>query len=522
MAGEGSAATDDANLSSLVSSASLVLVGSLFGSFSKLFEQVLLGNVLSDSAWNAFSIAFPMMMFSTTIALVGFNQGIPRFMSRFHDDRDVRGVWVTGLVIAGGAALAIASGIVILRGPVRRVFFNPDTPILVPVLFATAIPLVVGLRVAVGAIRGHENTIYRTYAYDLLYNGLRVGLLLALLFGLGLGVFAAGYAYIIAAGVAFVVAHVFLNRLLPLRGLFRTHAGALLRFSAPLVIASAVSSMLSQIDKLMLGALASAPNAAGVYNYGYPLAAGLPVILSVFGFLYMPLASRLDNDSNREEVDRVYKVTTKWIYIAAFPLFLTFVAFPGDVVAIVFSETDPRSATVLAILSIGFFMSAANGRCQDTLSAFGYTTYILAVNTVTAVLNIALNLVMIPTYGVVGAAVASAVSFFVLNATAMLVLWRTTGIAPFSKWTVRAFLVLPLGLFPPALVLSDVITLSVITLPVFGILAGLAAVTLVAVTGCLQPEDEVPIDLVEQRLGVRIPLIRRYIPSGTQRIDRDR
>ncbi|EMA50421.1 MULTISPECIES: oligosaccharide flippase family protein [Halococcus] len=522
MAGEGSAAADDANLSSLVSSASLVLVGSLFGSFSKLFEKTLLANVLSTPAYDAFSLGFSMLTFSSTVALVGFSQGIPRFMSRFQDDRDVRGVWVTGLVIAGIAAVSIAAGLVLAREWIRDVVFDPNVSVLVPVLFAVAIPLVVGMRIAVGAIRGHENTIYRTYAYDLLYNGLRVGLLLLLLFGFGLGVFAAGYAYIVAAGVAFVVAHVLLNRLLPLRGPFRTHAGALLRFSAPLVIASAVSSMLSQIDTIMLGALAEAPNAAGVYQYGYPLAAGLPVILSVFGFLYMPLASRLDDDSNREEVDRVYKVTTKWIYIAAFPLFLTFVAFPGDVVSIIMGTSDPRSATVLAILSIGFFMSAANGRCQDTLSAFGYTGYILAVNTVTAVLNVALNVVLISTYGVVGAAVASAVSFFVLNATAMLVLWRTTGIAPFSKWTVRAFLVLPLGLFPPALVLSDVITLSVVTLPVFGVLASLAAVALVAVTGCLQAEDEVPIDLVEQRLGVRIPLIRRYIPSGTQRIDRDR
>jgi O-antigen/teichoic acid export membrane protein len=522
VAGEGSAAAEDTNLSSLVSSASLVLVGSLFGSLSKLFEKIVLSRVLSTAAYDAFSLGFSMLMLSSTIALVGFDQGIPRFMSRFQDDRDVRGVWVTGLVIAGVAAVSIATALIVASGWIRRVFFGPGVSVLVPVLFAVAIPLVVGMRTAVGAIRGHENTIYRTYAYDLLYNGLRVGLLLALLFGFGLGVFAAGYAYIVAAGVAFVVAHLLLNRLLALRGPFRTHAGSLLRFSAPLVIASAVSSMLSQIDTIMLGALAEASNAAGVYQYGYPLAAGLPVILSVFGFLYMPLASRLDDDSNREEVDRVYTVTTKWIYIAAFPLFLTFVAFPGDMVNIVMNQSDPRSATVLAILSIGFFMSAANGRCQATLSAFGYTQYILVVNTATAVLNLVLNVVLIPAYGVVGAAIASAVSFFVLNATAMLVLWRTTGIAPFSKWTVRAFLVLPIGLFPPALVLSEVITLSVLTLPVFGILAGLATVALVAITGCLQSEDEVPVDLVEQRLGVRIPMIRRYIPSNNRETDWNR
>src|SRR5699024_4789750 len=191
-----------------------------------------------------------------------------------------------------------------------------------------------------------------------------------------------------------------------------------------------------------------------VYGYGYPLAAGLPVVLSVFGFLYMPLASRLDEDDNREEVDRVYKVTTKWIYIAAFPLFLTFVAFPGDLVAAVMGKTDPRSAAALAILSVGFFTSAANGRCQDTLSAFGYTRTILIVNTVAGLLNLVLNVALIPTYGVVGAAVASALSFISLNAIAMVALWRLSGVSPISALTTKTFLVLPVVLFPIAFALS--------------------------------------------------------------------
>jgi O-antigen/teichoic acid export membrane protein len=514
MAGEQSASTEDADLSSLLSSATLILVGSLFGSFAKLFEQVVLGRVLSKAAFGTFSKAFAMLMLTSTIALVGFNQGVPRFMSRFGDERDVRGIWVTGLAVAGGVAIAVAVSMLFAIDWIRRVFFDPTAPALLPVLFIVAIPFVVGLRVAVGAIRGHENTIYRTYAYDLLYNGFRVVLLLVLLFGIGFGVLAAGYAYIVAAALAFVVAHTLLNRLLSLRGPFRTHTKALVRFSMPLVVASAVSTLLAQIDKLMLGALTpTLPNAAAVYNYGYLLAAGLPVVLSVFGFLYLPLASRLDADENHEEVDRIFKVTTKWIYIAAFPIFLTFVAFAGDFVSALFPKSTPASTTVLAVLSVGFFVSAANGRCQDTLSAFGYTRVILAVNVIAAVLNIVLNVVLIRRYGVVGAALASALSFFSLNAIAMLVLWQTSGVSPFSWLTGRTFVLLPLVLFPPALLLSRVVSLPLFALPVFGVVAGLFSVAVVAITGCLQPEDEIPVELVEDRLGIRIPFIRRYIPA---------
>ena len=521
MPSEESTTIDNADLSSLVSSASLVLVGSLFGSFSKLFEQIVLGNVLSEAAYGDVNAGISLLTLCSILAMLGFGQGVPRFMSRFESERDFRGVWVTGVVLAGAVSVALA-GVLLAGGGwlnrtlldlslVNQPFFGASSWVL-PALFILTIPSLVVLNMGFGAIRGLGNTIYRTYSYDLLYNGIRTSLMLILLFGVGVGAVAAGYAYVVAATVAAVVAHLFLNRLLPLSGPFRTHTRAMLRFSIPLVVASAVSTLFGTIDTLMLNTLATSAE-TGIYNYGYQLAAGLPVVLSVFGFLYMPLASRLDADENYDEVDRIYKVTTKWIYIAVFPVFLTFVAFSDDLVSAVFGSTDPAAAMALAILSIGFFTSAANGRCQDTLSAFGYTRAILVINTVAAAINLVLNLVLIPRYGVVGAAVASALSFVSLNVIAMVTLWWYSGISPFSGLTVRTFLVLPIVLFPPAFLLANAVTLSIVVLPVFAILAGLVAVTLVAVTGCLQSEDEVPIELVEGRLGFRIPLIRRYIPD---------
>jgi hypothetical protein len=95
----------------------------------------------------------------------------------------------------------------------------------------------------------------------------------------------------------------------------------------------------------------------------------------------------------------------------------------------------------------------------------------------------------------------------------MLVLWRLSGISPFSRSTVKTFVLLLLVLFPLAFALSSVVELSIVTLPLFAIGAGLVAVALVAVTGCLQAEDEIPLTLIEDRLGIRIPVIHRYIPS---------
>jgi len=505
----------DADLSALLSSATLMLfVGSL-GSLSRLLEQVLIGRVLSASVYGRVNVGIAVLGIASTIAMLGMKSGIPRYMSRFEDDQDVRGAWLTGTLIAIGAATVLAAGLLVNVDWVGAQFEEPVSPALLS-LFVLALPFVVGMESVVGGIRGRENTIYRTYVRDLFYNGSRI-VVLALLLVAGFGAVGAGYAYVVAAIGALVVGTLLLNRLVPLVGPIRTHAREMITYSLPLMIASTVSILLSQIDTLMLAGLV--PSAAvGVYSAAYTLAAGVAVITSSFGFLYFPLTSRLDAGGNRGEIDRMYKVTTKWVYVVSFPAILCFLIFPDDLLLAVFGDYA-RGGTALAIVASGFFVSAAYGRSQDTLSAFGYTTAILAINVGAATLNIALNAALIPIYGIDGAAIASAVSYASLNGVALGILWYRSGINPFSRRSTKTFLLLPAVLLPATTALSTIFTVTLVTLFPFLVVAGLASIAVLAVTDCLQPEDEIPIELVEDRIGIRVPLIRRYIPEANG--DRD-
>ena len=501
------------DLSALLSSATLMLfVGSL-GSLSRLLEQVLIGRVLSASAYGRVNVGIAVLGIASTVAALGMKSGIPRYMSRFEDERDVRGAWVTGTAISLLAATTVAVGLLVNVEWVGAQFEEPVSAELLS-LFVLSLPFVVAMDSVVGGIRGRENTIYRTYVRDLFYNGFRI-VVLAVLLVAGFGAIAAGYAYILSAIGALIVGCLLLNRLLALVGPVTLYAREMLAYSLPLMIASTVSILLSHIDTLMLAGLV--PSAAvGVYSAAYTLAAGVAVVTSSFGFLYFPLTSRLDAGGNRDEIDRMYTVTTKWAYVVSFPAILCFVVFPDDLLLAVFGDYA-RGGRALAIVATGFFVSAAYGRCQDTLSAFGYTTAILAINVGAAALNVGLNAALIPVYGIEGAAVASAVSYAGLNGVALAVLWHRSGITPFSPRSLKAFLVLPVVLFPATIALSGVLTITLVTLVPFLVVAGLASIALLAVTDSLQPEDEIPLGLVEDRLGVSVPLIRRYIPEANER-----
>ncbi|WP_049898947.1 flippase [Halococcus agarilyticus] len=488
-----------------------MLVGGTLGSSSKLVERVVIARVLSQSAYGEVALGISVMSLSTTVALVGLDTGIARYMSRLKTSREVRGVWVTGLIISLVVSVVLAALLLVGGSWIVGLLFEQPGSRELLTLFVLAIPFGVGFRIAIGAIRGLENTIYRTYARDLFYNGVRLGLIVALLLA-GVGVSSAGYAYLFAGVATFVLAHLLLNRLLSLRGEITIRPKQLLLFSIPLVLSAMTSKLLGEVDTLMLGYFRTTAE-VGVYDAAYQLAAGLPALMSSFGFLYMPLTSRLDAEGNHEEINSIYKVTTKWVYIAGFPIFLVFVGFSADVVALFFGETYAEGGTALWIIATGFFVSAAYGRAQDTLAAFGHTRVILWINVIAAVLNVLLNAVLIPRYGFLGAAMATALSFATLNGLAFAILWNSFGITPFSRWSTRTFVLLPLVLIPPVLLVSRTVTLSLVLFPLSGVLAGLATLGVVALTGCLQPEDEIPVELVENRLDVAIPVIRRFIPA---------
>lgn len=498
-------------VNSLVSSAVLIFIGTLLSSGSGLIERVILARFLSQANYGEVNLGITILFLGVTVAMFGFYQGIPRYMSRFDSQEDTRGAWYTGFVVS--LTLAILLSGVLLFGRefiLGNLFENPASGEVL-VLFIVAIPLFVGLRAAIGGIRGMEQTRYRVYTMDLLFPVGKVTLLGVFLW-IGLDILAAGYAYMLALVVAFVAALYLLNRLITLRGSARFHWGEMTRFSAPLMLSTIIVTLLVRTDTLMVGFFQSSAD-VGLYTAAYPIAQALSMVISSFGFLYLPLASRLDAVDSHDELDQIYTLTTKWIYVVTFPAFLVFFVFPGDVLSIFFGDRYVAAAGAFSILALGFFTNAAAGRCRETISALGYTNYNLAINATAFALNFGLNLILIPQYSYLGAAVASAVAYLLTNLLAIGILKWQFDITPFSRHSLRVYVLLPTLLLPLGLGVSRVLTLSAVQLPVALVVVGIVTLVVVVVVGGVQSEDGVLLTYLEEKMNREIPVVRNYIPD---------
>lgn len=502
---------EDEELSRLLSSTALIFAGVLLSSGATLVERAVIGRAFSVELYGEFSLGLTVMTLFTSVTLVGVTQGVTRYMSRFDDERDVRGVVWSGALIVFVVSSVVSAVIYLRIETITSLFFEGTDSTALLRLFVLAIPISTVVTIGVSGIRGLENTRYKIYAEDVFHSGSRIVLLL-LLIGLGFGIQATGYAYIASALIALVVTFYLYNRLSSLLGPFRFHGRTLLAFGAPLMVSTILSTLLSRTDTLMLAFFRSSSE-VGLYMSAYPLSKTLLLFVSCFGYLYFPIISRLDSDSRKEEIRNVYQITTKWSFLLTFPLFAVFVLFSGDVLTMFFGEKFVGGGDALAVLTLGFFVSATLGRNRETLSALGDTRSVMVADFFALALNFVLNLAFIPRFGFIGAAVASAGAYVLRNVVINVILWNSFGITPFTRRTVRTYVLVPAAVLPPIALVSPWISLSLVTLPAALVIGGVVVVVVASLTGCLQSEDLIAIEFVEDTAGVRLPYLRRYIPQ---------
>jgi O-antigen/teichoic acid export membrane protein len=109
---------------------------------------------------------------------------------------------------------------------------------------------------------------------------------------------------------------------------------------------------------------------------------------------------------------------------------------------------------VLRILSLAYFVVAGSGSVGHMLQMSDHQDFALGVNTVTVLLNLGLNWILIQWYGVIGAALATAITQALSNVVELGGLYWFTNIQPFRRnlWKPVAAAgitsVLVMGLYP--------------------------------------------------------------------------
>jgi O-antigen/teichoic acid export membrane protein len=216
----------------------------------------------------------------------------------------------------------------------------------------------------------------------------------------------------------------------------------LLKISIPLMFAQSVQFIMAWTDKLMLGAIDTSSviyestviltnsEAVGVYHTAFKLSMFATVALMSINSIASPKFAEMFGKDDMEGLKKVIHQSTKMIFWSSVPLVIIFFIFPEFFLGL-FGEEFKIGVTAFIFLSCGRLFSSFSGSVGNILQMTGNQNIYARILLFGAILNVLLNLILIPRYGINGSAIASMSSLIVWNLSMVLVVKKKFGFYTF-------------------------------------------------------------------------------------------
>jgi O-antigen/teichoic acid export membrane protein len=280
---------------------------------------------------------------------------------------------------------------------------------------------------------------------------LKLGIVILLLIGhSGVRFLAGGY---VGAGIlALVIYALVLARVLRDQKLFQ-HLNLseiqipvrdILAFTLPLLTSDLVYVVMNSVDAVLLEHFQGVVDVAALRAV-QPTAKLNQLVLTSFGLLFTPVAARMFAHNDKEGINDLYWQNAIWIAVVSFPIFALTFSLAKPITVFLYTGRYEQSAIILALLSFGYYFNAALGQNGLTLKVFGKVRYVMVINILVAFLNLAVNLVLIPRYGALGAAIGTFSILVIFNILKQAGLKFGTGINLFHWRYLKVYFIIALG-----------------------------------------------------------------------------
>jgi len=403
------------------------------GGLLALLAQLALARLLGVEAFGHYVYAFTWALVLSQIGRLGFQNALVRFTAAYR----TRGQWgeLHGLarrsaaltlsagVIAAGAIAASTAGLgARLDAPLARTF----------VLAALLVPPLALLGPIEGLLRGYRQPVRALVPGRIVIPGATLALCGAVAAAAGLTAAPAAMALTVAAAITGTALGLgWCHRALAAEARPTTpvfHTRYWLRAAVPVLAMTGLNMLMKQTDTLMLGALADTDR-AGLYfpvaRLSEVAALGLLSINAILG----PLISELHTSGDKARLQRILR----WSVASGFAVTLAgalVLWLAGEWLLGLFGEAFTVAHPALLVLLGGQLVHAACGSVALLMTMTGHQDRAAIILVAVAVGNALLNAALIPAFGLVGAAVATAIAIATWNVWMFVAVKRRLGVDP--------------------------------------------------------------------------------------------
>ncbi|WP_081606176.1 flippase [Haloferax volcanii] len=497
------------SLAQLVRGAGIVFVGTVTGKVLALLGQIFVVRSLPPDEFGTIALAFTIVSVASGILVVGAPQGITRLLASSRETKEQIDYLRSGLLISLASGVIGMCAIYVFRDEIQRFTGTSGISGLLAI-FSIYVVLSPISRVILGGLRGFKRSTANVFAKNI------VGQLGAFLFLIGL--LAVGNAYLgliiywVSIPLLTIIAGIYLlNQSIRISDLPRDLPTSpriknFLSYSWPLALSGSFVLLMSQLDVIMIGLFLSA-NDVGQYRSIQPLKEVVLFFLTSITFLYLPIATEYFTNGNLSGLNKLYTTSTKWVVTATFPIVLTCVLFPEDIIRTLFSESYLPASTAFVILIVGMFSRVVVGPNGATIQAINESQVEMYASVAGGVSNLILNILLIPRIGIEGAAFATAVGFLTYNLVELIVIYRKTGLVPLSLDVYKP-MVLTAAVGIVLVLIIDNIELGVFSLAIITMLFVTVHISSLFVTQSISQEDQLVLEKIEDKTGLNLTILR--------------
>lgn len=427
----------DFHMKEVVRGASVAFTLKVFSVGLSFGFNVLLARLLGAEGAGIYFLALTV----TTIATVFGRVGLGFALLRFTADHAAKGDWTKvagvariGIRIATGASILITLLLFSSASWIAQSIFSKSLLIVPLRLMALSILPMSLLNLYSELLKGlkkiRDSMLVQVVGIPF------ISLPLLALLGGKLKVMGAVSAYVASTIFVFLFGVFLWRRATPqlrnLPGHFDSRL--LIKTSLPLFWVTLMSLVINMTDTILLG-IWTESEMVGIYGAALRTAMLTSFILFAFNSIIAPKFAALYAQRDLQALSILARNGAKLMTLLAAPVLLLFIFAPTWVLGL-YGPEFTVGAAVLTILALGQFVNVATGSVGYLLMMTGHEKLMRNNIVFSALLNIALNTILILKFGILGAALANAISLATMNLISAFLVYQKLSIftLPIPKW----------------------------------------------------------------------------------------
>ncbi len=289
----------------------------------------------------------------------------------------------------------------------------------------------------------------------------------------------------------------------------RYRFGEWLNLSLPLLFTGFLVFFIRWTDNFVIAKFLDATE-LGIYSAAFTFPMFLGVFRRSFALIFVPLVSESYAKKNSGEIELLFKKSAGWLFGITFPLFLVVTVHSKRILSLLFGESYSAGSTALIIIAVGVMINFSSGLGDQVLLVNKKTKFIFWVNSLIFSYNLAMNLILVPRFGINGAAISTG-SSIALQHLIFLLLAKKYQKLQFDYIYNLKFIVA--GIF--AILVSTLALLfnfeEVMAILVVAILYVGTYIAVLRALKTFTKEDQAVIKTLEQRLRVNMDFIKKLL-----------